>query len=108
MAPNVAPRNADYAASWRGPCGLPCNFPQGRAVSLARRRDGLNPNASRRRSETVATLRPGDGYIPEDVKAIKSGGFSRFLSAPSCCRKAGQAERIGGNTVRGKGRPGRA
>src|SRR5215208_4723171 len=37
-----------------------------------------------------------------------SGGLSRFLLAPSCCRKAGQVERIGGNTVRGNGRPGRA
>jgi hypothetical protein len=37
-----------------------------------------------------------------------SGGPSRFLLAPSCCRKAGQVERIGGNAVRGKDRPGRA
>jgi hypothetical protein len=28
--------------------------------------------------------------------------------APSCCRKAGQVERIGANTVRGNGRPERA
>jgi hypothetical protein len=40
------------------------------------------PNASRRRSETVAALRPGDGYMMQDVKATESGGLSRFRSNP--------------------------
>jgi hypothetical protein len=69
------------------------------------------PNASRRRSDTVArhALRPGDGYIPEHVKANMSGVFPQIPHpAPSCCRKAGQVERTRGDAVRGKGRPGRA
>jgi hypothetical protein len=37
------------------------------------------------------------------VKAIKIGGaFPDSTTAASCCRKAGQVERIDGNAVRGK------